>query len=200
LQAIKEACEDANIEFTEMDGVRRKTEQIAILKFEGADCLDRHHLDIMQHVRKPGGDILFSLASEKDCANLNQDILNDYFMHIKRYNICERLLVSKGDNYVIGNPCDYRWLRPETFNHVFYIVYGDNVAFHIMQQLHRLIIIRNPAIADMFRRQFEANWAVAEIPWYAKPFATKKPDEAWTWEKGAAAREWITKNQPKMSV
>lgn len=196
LRVIQETFEQADIEFGENDGVRRRTEQLTILKFEGANYFDQHHLDIMEHLREPGAEVLFNLASEKDCIGLNQDILNDYFVHITRYGITERLLVAKGDIYVIGKPSDYRWLKPETFNHVFYIVYGTNVAFHILGQPHRLIIIRNPAIADMFRRQFDANWLTAEVPWFAKRYKINNPNEAWTSAKGAAAREWIDKTKP----
>jgi hypothetical protein len=86
------------------------------------------------------------------------------------------------------------------FNHVSYIVYGDNVAFQILNTPHRMIIIRNPGIADMFRRQFEANWAIAEVPWFAKEYRLENPEEPWSSAKAIKAREWIETMKAKRKV
>ena len=130
-----------------------------------------------------------------DYSDIQSQILDDYFLHIARHRIGERLLIAQGETYVIGAPATYRWLKPETFNHVFYVVYGDNVAFQILGTPHRMIIIRNPGIADMFRRQFEFNWAMAETPWFAKRYKVMNPNEPWSCAKAAAAREWIAEIQ-----
>jgi transcriptional regulator with XRE-family HTH domain len=191
LRLIQETLEKADIEFSENDGVRRRTERLEIIKFEGKEFLTQHLLDIMQEVRAPGSEILFNVLSEKDSAGMSADILDAYFAHLQRYRIGERLLMATGETYVIAPPSIHRWLKSENFNHVYYIVYGDNVAFQIFGEPHRTIIIRNPGMADMFRRQFEFNWAMAEIPWFAKRYKAANPQEPWTAAKGAAAREWI---------
>ncbi len=197
LRAIQGAFEKANIEFGENDGVRRRTERLDIVKFEGAEYLDQHLLDVMQEVRTPGSEVLFNIVSETDYAGLNSEILDEYFIHLSRYHITERLLMARGETYTIGPPIIHRWQKPEAFNHVGYIVYGDNVAFQILNNPHRTIIIRNPAIADMFRRQFEFNWAMAEVPWFAKRYKVANPNEPWSVAKAAAAREWIANSKPK---
>ncbi len=191
LRAIQGAFEKDGIEFGDNDGVRRRTERMEIIKFEGANYINQHLIDITQELRAPGAEVLFSLASEEDYGALNADVLDDYFLHINRHRITERILVAKGESYVIGMPSVYRWLKPESFNHVFYVVYGDNVGFQILGEPHRAIIIRNPSIADMFRRQFEANWAMAETPWFAKRYKAGGPNEPWSSAKAAAARDWI---------
>ncbi len=191
LRFIQETFEKENIEFTENDGVRRKTERMDILKYEGADCLGQHLLDIMQELRTSNGEVLLNTSSDEDFAGIAPSILDDYFMHLSRYRITERMLVAKGETYVIGPPSTYRWMRADVFSHVAYVVYGDNVSFQIPQTPHRVIIIRNPGIADMFRRQFEVNWALAEIPWFAKQYKTPDPAAPWSSAKAAAARQWI---------
>jgi transcriptional regulator with XRE-family HTH domain len=196
LRAIQGAFEKSNIEFGENDGVRRRTERLDIVKYEGAHHIDQHLIDVIQEIRTPGAEILFSLASEKEHEDIQAQVLDDYFDHLARYRIVERCLVSKGDSYVIGAPTSYRWLKPEVFNHVFYVVYGDNVAFQIAGTPHRTIIIRNPSVTDMFRRQFEANWTMAETPWFAKRYKMPNPDEPWSHAKAASAREWIARNKP----
>lgn len=196
LRLIQETFERADIEFGENDGVRRRTERLEVIKFEGREYLNQHLLDIMQEVRTPGSEILFNLHSEEDSADLRTDILDEYFIHLTRYRITERLMMATGETYVIGPPPIHRWLKPETFNHVYYVIYGDNVAFQILGEPHRTIIIRNPGVADMFRRQFEANWAVAEVPWFAKRYKMANPNEPWSSAKASAAREWIANTKP----
>lgn len=196
LRAIQGAFEKGGVEFGENDGVRRNAERLEVVKFEGRGFFDQHLVDIINEVRDSESGILLNLSSEKDYADLNPDILDRYFEHLHRHNITERCLVSRGDEYIIGKPSAYRWLKKEMFNHVFYAVYGDNVAFQIIGSPHRTIIIRNPSVADMFRRQFEANWAMAEIPWFAKSYKVNNPQEPWSTAKGAEARRLIEKAKP----
>lgn len=193
LRFIQEALEKENIEFSENDGVRRKTERLEILKLEGDEYLNQHLIDVVQEVRTPGAEVFYNLASEEPHSILRPEVLDDYFRHLARHGITERVLIATGETYLISPPSCYRWMKPEAFNHIFYIVYGDNVAFQILGRPHRVIIIRNPGIADMFRRQFEVNWATAEVPWFAKRFKDNAPGEAWSVAKAAAAREWLAK-------
>ncbi len=193
LRFIQEAFEKHNIEFGDNDGVRRRTERLDIIKFEGKNFLDKHLLDIMQEITAKGSEILFSVSSEKDFAMLKSEVLDAYFAHLARYRISERILIPHGDCFVIGMPSTYRWAKAGMLNHVSYIVYGDNVAFHILSKPHRTIIIRNPGIADMFRRQFESNWQAAETPWFTKRYKVGNPNEPWTMQKAKAAQDWIAK-------
>jgi transcriptional regulator with XRE-family HTH domain len=195
LRFIQEALEKENIEFGANDGVRRKTERLDIVRLEGDEYLNQHLIDVMQELRTPGAEVLYNLASEEVHAVLRPEMLDDYFRHIARHKITERVLVATNETYILSPPWTYRWLKPEAFNHIFYIVYGDNVAFQILGNPHRVIIIRNPGIADMFRRQFEFNWAMAETPWFAKRHKAIDPYEIWSVAKAAAARDWIAKGR-----
>ena len=197
LRFIQETLEKENIEFGENDSVRRRTERLDIVRLEGDEYLNQHLIDVMQELRTPGAEVLYNLASEEVHAVLRPEILDDYFRHIARHRITERVLVATGETYIISPPWTYRWLKPEAFNHIFYIVYGDSVAFQILGTPHRVIIIRNPGIADMFRRQFEFNWATAETPWFSKNYKATSPDESWSVGKAEVVREEITRMKRK---
>jgi transcriptional regulator with XRE-family HTH domain len=198
LRSIQEALEKENVEFGENDGVRRKTERMEIVKFEGDTAyLSMHLTDVMRELHVFDTEVLYNLASEKLHAELHHNILDDYFAHIARYRIRERVLLAAGEDWIISPPSCYRWMKPETFNHVCYIVYGDNVAFQILGRPHRVIVIRNPSIADMFRLQFESNWVTAETPWFAKQYKIPETPEPWSMAKAEAAREWIAKKGKK---
>jgi len=191
LRAIEETLEKENIEFGENDGVRRRTERLDIVKLEGSEHLNLHLVDVVRELHTPGAEVLYNLASEKMHADLRPQVLDDYFSHIAKHRITERVLLAAGETYILSPPPCYRWMKPEVFNHVCYIVYGDNVAFQILSKPHRVIVIRNPGIADMFRRQFDANWKAAETPWFAKRYKMPDSDEPWSVARAAAAREWI---------
>ncbi len=195
LRFIQETFEKENIEFGENDGVRRKTERLDIVKLEGSEHLNLHLVDVVRELHTPGAEVLYNLASEEVHADLRSEILDDYFRHTSKYKITERVLLATGEDWIISPPACYRWMKAENFNHVCYIVYGDNVAFQILSNPHRVIVIRNPGIADMFRRQFDFNWATAETPWFASRHKTIKSDEPWSVAKAAAVREWIGKNR-----
>lgn len=191
LQAIQQTFENANVEFFDNDGIRRRTERLDIVKLEGAEHLSEHLLDVVRELHTPGAEVLYNLASEEIHAGLRTEIFDNYFSHLSRHRITERVLLATGETYIISPPSCYRWMKAESFNHVCYIVYGDNVAFQILNTPHRVIIIRNPGIADMFRRQFEFNWAVAETPWFAKQYKMVNPAEPWSIAKAEATRDWI---------
>jgi transcriptional regulator with XRE-family HTH domain len=200
LRFIQEACEKADIEFCENDGVRRKTEKLDVVKFEGSGCIGNHLLDIMQEIRTTNSEVLFNASSEKDFSAIDPAILDDYFAHVSRHHIIERVIVAHGEDYVIGPPSTYRWLQKNNFNHVAYCVYGDNVAYQVFGSAHRVIILRSPSIADMFRRQFEFNWAAAETPWFAKSHKDLRPSEPWSSAKAEAAREWINQSRSRAKI
>lgn len=190
LRMIQEALEKADIEFQEFDGVRRRTERLEILKYEGPYCMEQHLVDVMQHA-KTSGEILMSLGSEKKFSGLRSKTLDDYFAYLARHGITERGLVENGDTFVIGRPSAYRWMAPEAFSQVAYVVYGETVVFLIPKKPQRAIIIRSPSMAEMFRRQFDYNWKMAEVPWFAKRYRDNQPHESWSTTKAAGARAWI---------
>ncbi len=200
LRFIQEALEKAGIEFSEYNGVRQKTERLETVKLEGEEYFNLHVLDIIQEMRTPGAEILYNVQSDENYDKLPTTILDEYWSHLHRYQITERSLVARGNTYIMGLPATYRWLRRSMFNHVGYMVYGDNVAFLIASEPHRMIIIRNPGVADMFRRQFEANWTQAEVPWFATKYPAHDPSEPWSTAKAAAARDWIAKAKEQLDL
>jgi transcriptional regulator with XRE-family HTH domain len=191
LRAIQETLEKADIEFQEFDGVRRRTERLEIFKFEGPHCMEQHLIDTVQSMQGQG-EVLMSLGSEKKFTGLRAKSLDDYFAHLARHGITERGLIADGDTHVIGRPSVYRWMAPEAFSQMAYIVYGDTVVFLIPKKPQRTILIRSPSMAEMFRRQFEFNWKMAETPWFAKRFRAPDLSEPWSSTKAAGARAWIT--------
>ena len=190
LRAIQETFEKADIEFQEFDGVRRRTERLEILKFEGPHCMEQHLIDVMQTMQTPG-EVLMSLGSEKKFLGLRSKTLDDYFAHLARHGSADRGLVAHGDTYVIGRPSAYRWMAPEAFGQSAYVVYDNTVVFFIPKKPSRTILVRSPSMAGMFRAQFEYNWKMAETPWFAKRYRAGDPKEPWSSVKAAGAREWI---------
>src|SRR5277367_4635891 len=53
LRFIQETFEKENIEFGENDGVRRKTERLDIVKWEGTEYLNQHLIDVVRELDTP---------------------------------------------------------------------------------------------------------------------------------------------------
>jgi transcriptional regulator with XRE-family HTH domain len=194
LQAIEKTFHAADIEFLEFDGVRRRTEHLEIYRHEGVHCMEQHLVDIMKTMHGPG-EVLMSLGSEKKFPSLRAATLDTYFLHLASHGLTERGLVEHGDTHVIGRPSVYRWMAPETFAQVAYVVYEETVVYLFPKKPLRTILIRSPSMADMFRRQFNYNWKMAEVPWFAKRFKDGEPKAPWSTTKAAGARAWIENSE-----
>ena len=56
----------------------------------------------------------------------------------------------------------YRWVPKELFGAVPMTIFGNNVAIMLWGPPARMIIIRNPGIAQTFRNHFEVVWSLAK--------------------------------------
>ena len=199
LNAIKSAFEKANIEFLEDNGVRTKNERLEILKFEGLSAIEQLTNDIVATFQSKGGDFLASGIDERRFFDFgNDDVYDEYFQRLAQRNIRTRILTKKGDDAILDIPNCYRWIDPQVFGEVPYHVYGDNLAFIIWEPHLRLVIIRNAAVASTFRRQFEVNWARADIPPFVRMFESwPERDKPWSMTQVRAFAAYIAKSKKK---
>ncbi len=95
-----------------------------------------------------------------------------YEAHQQSTGFKEKILIKSGDNFFLAKPQVYKWVAPELMGTIPYLVYKDRLAM-ILWDARRTVIIRNQAIADTFRRQFEFLWKLAE----AVPMGSKRKIE-----------------------
>lgn len=162
LLAIRGALEAEGVELLEGHGVRLKGEVLDIQKIEGPDTLPKFYNEFLHEFETGGGEVLYNgIDNSRFNHRIDVDKLRAYKEFereaIKR-GIQERLLFLEGDKTFLSARNNYRWVPRELFGEIPYAIYGSNVAIILWGPPSRLVVIRNAAIAETFRRQFEAIW------------------------------------------
>jgi hypothetical protein len=170
LAAIRKALEDSGIEFTEQDGVRRRSESVQVLQGPGDF---RAFYDIVyEHLKQHGGTICVSGVDEKLFAKYQGD---QHQLHIERMNklteerddIQVEILIREGDtNFTATSYASYRWQSRDSFSPTAFYVFGDYLALISFQSENapKVILIRSAVFAEGYRRQFAEEWDRAKIP------------------------------------
>jgi transcriptional regulator with XRE-family HTH domain len=175
LDYIRKALEKNHVMFTENRGVQLFAERFDIEKYEGPTCIETMLNDTVNILQAQKGEYLLSGTNEqKFMANAAPKVWQRYYQLLSANGISERILMQTGDRYFIGLPSSYRWLDEAFFGTVPYSIYGDRLAIITWGPPVRMVIVRNAAIAETFRRQFEINWANAALPPFAR-LAKEKP-------------------------
>ena len=164
LNAMMRAMEEAGVEFTDGPGVRLRGEILKVEVFEGKNALVRLWEDTLSTL-KGGGERLISGVDEKlfERISSKKDIA-EIIERFSRSGIKNRILSREGDMYFVEDVSHYRWVPEEYFSQVPYYVYGNKYAILLTEPVTRVVLIENKAIADSYRRQFEATWKNGKKP------------------------------------
>lgn len=164
IAAIMKAFEDAGIEFTTNDGVRRKSAEITILR--GQQGFQKFSYSIRDCIQNDSREILQAYVDDRKFAEL---LGNEAYPHVERMEAMKtkrfKILQRENDAYFPAkNYAEYRWIPSKQFLAVPFVVYGENLAV-ILFEPEPIIIINNfPLVADAYRLQFLALWGHALIP------------------------------------
>jgi len=162
LRAIRMAFESAEIEFLPQDGLRKKSEDVRILKGPNAisDILD----DISKTISICGSEILISNVDSSLSSHIPTQKLFDHIEFLKTNNIRERILCTEGTKNVLSPNDECRWLPVESIKgRMITFIYGTKVAFQLWDQ--SMIIIVNSADATQAEtKRFEHLWSISAKP------------------------------------
>jgi hypothetical protein len=84
-------------------------------------------------------------------------------------------------------------VQDNVFAKVVHGIYGDSTSFFFWEPSPRLVIMRNPSVADTFRDQFEASWAQAMTPPGIEKMKAPDLRQAWSMKRAAQARADLEK-------
>lgn len=162
LKGLEAAFSRHDIEFPDEYGVRRRTDNVQILK--GNNCLPLLWDDIFNCLKQTGGEVLITNVDEKRTLDVEKSNLTNHLDRLKEYGISERLLCCEGDTYFLMPRECYRWISKElfTFGTSTY-VYADRVALQIWQE-QMIILIQSRDAHEAEKRRFEHLWKNAAIP------------------------------------
>lgn len=166
-EAIVRAFAARDVEFTENEGVRKSTSNIATL--EGRDGLIQFVDDLYAMAQMPQ-----SRSDEKPIFGFNvndykfKECLGDYIdIHVNRMSKLNglKLLMLMSQDRITPYPAEYRSCRylPDNTASVPFYVYGDKLAiinFEVSGK-PRIVIIHSQAVTDAYREQFRMMWKVA---------------------------------------
>jgi transcriptional regulator with XRE-family HTH domain len=164
LETIKKAFEDTGIEFIGQEGVRLKTGDVRILKGRSG------YLDFFNEVYKvlgeEAGEVLVSNVDERKFAKWHGDHADE---HLKRMSaltgIEYKILIQEGDTFFPAHGyAKYKWLPREQFSSVPFYVFGKKLAIMLFDNEPVVILLNYPAVAEAYRKQFQAMWDAAIVP------------------------------------
>lgn len=164
LQTLKTVFEQLGVEFLPDNGIRLRRDVMEIYKFEGADAFARLIDDCLDTLSLGGGEILISAVDETAFAKHGSEPLKFYYDKIGQIGISERILVPYGDTTFIAPREFYRWLPKHDADLAPYLIYRDKMAVISWGPPLRIVVMHNAAVAETFRRQFEARWERATVP------------------------------------
>ncbi|MBP9868129.1 MAG: helix-turn-helix transcriptional regulator [Alphaproteobacteria bacterium] len=155
---LEQALEKGGVEFLSADGVRLRKEVLEIHTYEGNEALRILWTDMFEVL--PNGDEYMGVyLDERFFAEKGTpEQINDFYKKCSEKNLRERLLIKKGDDFIISARENYRWLRSDLFIEIPFIIYGNTVIKILMGETMKIILIRNEALANAYKKQFEIYW------------------------------------------
>jgi len=161
-EAVQKALEKAGVEFTEGPGVKLKGTILKTQVFEGSDSLLRLKRDIFATLNRTDKELMIAGVDEKKYQELGGDRIVQEIKKRLKNNIKTKLLICKGDTNLIEPKDHYRQVPKEFFSLTPYYVYDDKYAILLWGPPQKIVVIENAEIAECYRQQFLAHWAVGE--------------------------------------
>ena len=163
LEAIYQAFITNSIEFTDGEGVRKKTNQVYTLK--GRDNFLRFFNGMYEEVKQ---------VKELYACNVDEELFDKWLgetseEHTRRMEEIDELvcltLVEEGKDYF---PCEsyteYKWVKKAHFEPSPFYVFGDKVAILLFEDDVSIIVIHHPDVARAYKKQFLLAWETALVP------------------------------------
>lgn len=159
LAQIAEAFDLNGIEFTPGNGVRFKSDIVAVHDGKRAtsallDSIQRHApASPDREVCILGLDEAYSLEVDGDAC------LRTHIDRLTKAGVRERILICEGDTRFLNDPDCYRWLPRDYFSRSSPIyIYGDHVAIHSGSLRRRTIILEAKPLAQHLKKLFCLLW------------------------------------------
>lgn len=148
------------IEFSEKDGVRRNDNPI--LQYEGSDCYIDFLSDAIDILKVTKGEYLLSSSDDRR----SPPKVIDLFREMRINKIPFRQLIENKNTFVMGKLNEYRWMPEGLFiNTDCKIIYEDRVGYSLSWfNIPKVIVIKDKAIAEEARRQFNFVWDLSKEP------------------------------------
>jgi transcriptional regulator with XRE-family HTH domain len=160
IRIIRQAFENAGIEFIGTEGMRKRTDFIKT--FDGLEQFWSFYDDIHSTLRQSPGEVVVSNADEKIfLESLTDEQVQKHRTRMQAIDgVSYRILVSEGDDFLAASStyAKYRWMPEELFSSVPFYIYGTKLAIIRFSPEPHVYVIQNKEITDAYRKQFDAIW------------------------------------------
>jgi len=156
------------IEFTENEGVRRRSEGVEI--FEGPDRFDDFYDFLFEHLKQHGGDVCLSISDQ----NLITKYRKDPNLHYTRMKtLCEsgiiksyRILASESEYFNHPMFSTFKMQPGENLSPTAFYAFGDCLALvsFVHSPAPYVVVLRSGPLASAYRQAFDIAWAAAKEP------------------------------------
>ncbi|MFC1771026.1 helix-turn-helix domain-containing protein [Candidatus Margulisiibacteriota bacterium] len=121
--------------------------------------------DVYNTLKDYGGEVFINGIDEKKFLESDEKAILSHIKRLAEAGITEKLLAREGDtHFIAGEESEYRWIPENFFNPTPIYIYGPKVAMIVWGPPQQVIIIKNPSLADAYRKQFLFIWEKAKIP------------------------------------
>jgi transcriptional regulator with XRE-family HTH domain len=161
---VRQAVEDAGLEFIESEGVRRRANDVKI--YQGVGSADAFFDDLTETVKKKGGEIVTTIKSQKLMAQTLGLTERDNADRLGKLNTIAdvKCLFSEANDMPILLPrFQFRGISKHYVGPVPYYVYGDKHALVLMEDrvAFKFIVFRSASLAQSYRNHFAVLWESA---------------------------------------
>ncbi len=159
MRILQQAFEKYDIEFLDDPGVRIRREPFDVKIWQGREAMLLCWKDIEESLPN-GGELLISCVDDALWKSIYPTEMLEMYEVRTRLKITNLGLLTGPEKNESGWPSkNYRIVPPEaTSPHAPYYVYLDKVAIISMRDPIRVVLIRNPTLAESFRAQFWYHW------------------------------------------
>lgn len=160
IASIRQAFEDAGLEFIDPDGVRHRPEEIKV--YQGHDGICAFFDDVYETMKKKNGDVVVVTVDEEPFT----ECLGEYrFVHYDRMtkikdSVFVKCILTDNPESRPAHYCQYRWISKSYVDSVPFYVYDDKYAIFVFDTnpSPKITVIQSRVVADAFRRQFYSMW------------------------------------------
>lgn len=166
LSTIRKTLENAGIEFIGMDGVRLRNNDVRV--FTGQQGYLDFFNDVYETLNKLPGLVRASNIDERNFVKWHGEHGAEHLKKmesLKSKKVTYKFLICEGDDFFPASDfAEYKWLPQTQFSTVPFYVYADKLAIMLFDNEPKIILIDYPAVADAYKKQFDASWENASAP------------------------------------
>jgi len=169
IEKIINAFDNADIEFIDESGVKKRANEISTLK--GVEGFAKFRKEVLIEASKNNPDICISNLDERQFDKWGDGEINNHYrgemakIREKCSDLKFRSLAKKGDtHFSAAKHSEYRWVGSKDFGDFPFYIFGNKTAMLMFEEddIH-IFIINHPVITAFYRAQFNKWWDNAEI-------------------------------------